>query len=40
MKLTHMIRGYAHQAYGFNDYGTVGSNRDEFIVIRRMNTTD
>jgi Fe-S-cluster-containing dehydrogenase component len=28
MKPTHMIGGYAHQSYGFNYYGTVGSNRD------------
>jgi nitrate reductase alpha subunit len=40
LKPTHMIGGYAHQAYGFNYYGTVGSNRDEFIIIRRMNTID
>jgi nitrate reductase / nitrite oxidoreductase, alpha subunit len=40
MKPTHMIGGYAHQSYGFNYYGTVGSNRDEFIVIRRMNKVD
>ena len=33
MKPTHMIGGYAQQSYGFNYYGTVGSNRDEFIVI-------
>ncbi|SQI24098.1 respiratory nitrate reductase 1 subunit alpha [Salmonella enterica subsp. arizonae] len=29
-KPTHMIGGYAQLAYGFNYYGTVGSNRDEF----------
>jgi nitrate reductase alpha subunit len=40
MKPTHMIGGYAQQSYGFNYYGTVGSNRDEFIIIRRMNTVD
>ena len=40
MKPTHMIGGYAQQSYGFNYYGTVGSNRDEFIVIRRMNKVD
>jgi nitrate reductase alpha subunit len=40
MKPTHMIGGYAQQSYGFNYYGTVGSNRDEFIVIRRMNKID
>ena len=40
LKPTHMIGGYAHQSYGFNYYGTVGSNRDEFIVIRRMSKVD
>jgi nitrate reductase alpha subunit len=39
-KPTHMIGGYAHQAYGFNYYGTVGANRDEFVVVRKMNTVD
>jgi nitrate reductase alpha subunit len=32
-----MIGGYAQQSYGFNYYGTVGSNRDEFVVVRKMN---
>ena len=36
-KPTHMIGGYAQLAYGFNYYGTVGSNRDEFIMVRKMN---
>jgi nitrate reductase / nitrite oxidoreductase, alpha subunit len=35
-----MIGGYAQQSYGFNYYGTVGSNRDEFIIIRKMNKID
>ena len=35
-KPTHMIGGYVHQCYGFNYYGTVGSNRDEFIIVRKM----
>lgn len=35
-KPTHMIGGYAQQAYGFNYYGTVGSNRDEFVIVRKM----
>ncbi|KAA0911196.1 nitrate reductase subunit alpha [Pusillimonas sp. ANT_WB101] len=39
-KPTHMIGGYAHLAYGFNYYGTVGSNRDEFVIIRKMNVID
>ena len=36
VKPTHMIGGYAQQAYGFNYYGTVGSNRDEFIVVKKL----
>ncbi|WOK17203.1 MULTISPECIES: nitrate reductase subunit alpha [Rhodopseudomonas] len=39
-KPTHMIGGYAQQAYGFNYYGTVGSNRDEFVIIRKMTKID
>ncbi|WP_027850787.1 nitrate reductase subunit alpha [Marinospirillum insulare] len=39
-KPTHMIGGYAHQAYGFNYYGTVGSNRDEFVIVRKMKRVD
>ncbi|MGN6057431.1 MAG: nitrate reductase subunit alpha [Sphingomicrobium sp.] len=39
-KPTHMIGGYAHQAYGFNYYGTVGSNRDEFVIVRKMSNVD
>ena len=35
-KPTHMIGGYAQLADSFNYYGTVGSNRDEFIMIRKM----
>jgi nitrate reductase alpha subunit len=40
VKPTHMIGGYAQQSYGFNYYGTVGSNRDEFIVVRKMKVVD
>jgi nitrate reductase alpha subunit len=39
-KPTHMIGGYAQQSYGFNYYGTVGSNRDEFVIVRRMAVVD
>ncbi|MDR3428159.1 nitrate reductase subunit alpha [Silvimonas sp.] len=39
-KPTHMIGGYAQQAYGFNYYGTVGANRDEFIILRKMKNVD
>ncbi|WP_108819925.1 nitrate reductase subunit alpha [Pseudovibrio sp. Alg231-02] len=35
-KPTHMIGGYAQQSYGFNYYGTVGSNRDEFVVVHKL----
>ncbi|MDZ4109143.1 MAG: molybdopterin-dependent oxidoreductase, partial [Brevundimonas sp.] len=40
LKPTHMIGGYAQLSYGFNYYGTVGSNRDEFIVLRKMTKVD
>jgi nitrate reductase alpha subunit len=40
LKPTHMIGGYAQLSYGFNYYGTVGSNRDEFVVVRKMNKVD
>ncbi|WP_308367320.1 MULTISPECIES: nitrate reductase subunit alpha [unclassified Microbulbifer] len=40
MKPTHMIGGYAQQSYGFNYYGTVGCNRDEFVIVRKMNKVD
>jgi nitrate reductase alpha subunit len=40
LKPTHMIGGYAQQAWGFNYYGTVGSNRDEFVVLRKMKKVD
>jgi nitrate reductase alpha subunit len=40
MKPTHMIGGYAQQSYGFNYYGTVGCNRDEFVVVRKMHKVD
>ncbi len=40
LKPTHMIGGYAQQSYGFNYYGTVGSNRDEFVILRKQARTD
>ena len=39
-KPTHMIGGYAQLAYGFNYYGTVGSNRDEYVIVRKMKHVD
>lgn len=40
LKPTHMIGGYAQLSWGFNYYGTVGSNRDEFVIVRKMNNVD
>lgn len=40
LKPTHMIGGYAQQSYGFNYYGTVGANRDEWVIVRKMNKVD
>jgi nitrate reductase alpha subunit len=40
VKPTHMIGGYAQLAYGFNYYGTTGTNRDEFVIVRKMNKID
>ena len=39
-KPTHMIGGYVHQSYGFNYHGTVGSNRDEFIILSKLKEVD
>ena len=40
LKPTHMVGGYAQLSYGFNYYGTVGSNRDEFDIVRKLNQID
>ena len=40
LKPTHMIGGYAQFSYGFNYYGTIGTNRDEFVVVRKMDKVD
>jgi len=40
LKPTHMIGGYAQFSYGFNYYGTIGTNRDEFVVVRKMDKID
>lgn len=36
----HMIGGYAHLSWGYNYYGTIGSNRDETVIIRRLNRVE
>jgi nitrate reductase alpha subunit len=40
VKPTNMIGGYAQLAYGFNYYGTVGTQRDEFVVIHKIEDKD
>ncbi|MEI8397188.1 MAG: nitrate reductase subunit alpha, partial [Rhodospirillaceae bacterium] len=40
IKPTHMIGGYMQQSYGFNYYGTTGVQRDEFLLVRKMNKID
>ncbi|MDR2007932.1 MAG: hypothetical protein LBQ34_03050, partial [Alphaproteobacteria bacterium] len=40
VKPTHMIGGYSHLSYGFNYYGTVGCNRDEFVAIKKLNKVE
>ena len=40
LKPTHMIGGYAQLSYGFNYYGTIGTNRDEIVVVRKMDKVD
>jgi len=39
-KPTHMVGGYAQLSYGFNYYGTIGTNRDEFVIVRKMAKVD
>jgi len=39
-KPTHMIGGYAQLSWGFNYHGTIGTNRDEFVVVRKMRDVD
>ena len=40
LKPTHMVGGYAQLSYGFNYYGTVGSNRDEFVIVRKLSRVE
>ncbi|MBQ6037547.1 MAG: nitrate reductase subunit alpha [Bacteroidaceae bacterium] len=35
-KPTHMIGGYAQLSFGLNYYGTIGANRDEFVMLRKV----
>lgn len=36
MKPTHLIGGYAQLSYGFNYYGPTGNQRDEQVMIRKI----
>jgi nitrate reductase alpha subunit len=42
----HRAQAHAHDrrlravSYGFNYYGTIGTNRDEFVVVRKMDKVD
>lgn len=38
VKPTHMIGGYAHQAYSFNYCGPVGTNRDEYVALKKLDS--
>ena len=40
IKPTHMIGGYAQLSYAFNYYGTVGSNRDEHVIVHKIEDKD
>ncbi len=40
VKPTHMIGGYAQLSYGFNYYGTVGSQRDEYVLLHKIENQD
>ncbi|CAB1367960.1 nitrate reductase subunit alpha [Denitratisoma oestradiolicum] len=40
VKPTNMVGGYAQLSYAFNYYGTVGCNRDEVVVIHKIEDQD
>ncbi len=40
LKPTHMVGGYVQLSFGLNYYGTVGANRDECVIVRKMNKID
>ena len=39
-KPTHMIGGYAQLSFGLNYYGTIGANRDESVIVRKLEEVD
>ncbi|MBX0315970.1 nitrate reductase subunit alpha [Planococcus glaciei] len=40
MKPTQMVGGYAQLSYGFNYYGPIGNQRDEYVAVRKMKEVD
>jgi nitrate reductase alpha subunit len=40
VKPTNMIGGYAQLSYAFNYYGTVGSQRDENVIVHKIEDAD
>jgi nitrate reductase alpha subunit len=40
VKPTNMVGGYAQLAYGFNYYGTVGCQRDEVVLLHKIEDKD
>jgi len=40
MKPTNMVGGYAQLSYSFNYYGTVGSQRDEYVLVHKIEDAD
>ena len=40
MKPTQMVGGYAQLSYGFNYYGPIGNQRDEYVAVRKKKEVD
>jgi nitrate reductase alpha subunit len=40
VKPTHMIGGYAQFSYFFNYYGPIGSQRDEYVIVHKIEDGD
>lgn len=35
-----MIGGYAQLSYSLNYYGTIGANRDEYVLLRKVDNVN
>ena len=40
LKPTQLVGGYAQISYGFNYYGPIGNQRDEYVAVRKMKEVD